>query len=59
MPKEKLPFEGLIPYLPEGSYDHVMPYIFNGQGHRISVNANLNKYSFLVTLLHELAHLFT
>jgi predicted SprT family Zn-dependent metalloprotease len=25
--------------------------------HRISVNGNLNKYSFLVTLLHELAHL--
>ncbi len=82
MPKEKLPFEGLIPYLPEGSYDHVMPYIlkhkvhltltkerktilgnyrapFQGKGHRITVNANLNKYSFLVTLLHELAHLFT
>ena len=30
-----------------------------GQGHRISVNGNLNKYSFLITLLHELAHLFT
>jgi SprT protein len=28
-------------------------------GHRISVNGNLNKFSFLVTLLHELAHLFT
>jgi SprT protein len=27
--------------------------------HRISVNGNLNKYSFLITLLHELAHLFT
>ena len=27
--------------------------------HRISINANLNKYSFLITLLHELAHLFT
>ena len=25
--------------------------------HRISVNGNLNKYSFLITLLHELAHL--
>jgi len=25
--------------------------------HRISINGNLNKYSFLVTLLHELAHL--
>ncbi len=27
--------------------------------HRISVNANLNVYSFLITLLHELAHLTT
>ncbi len=27
--------------------------------HRISINGNLNKYAFLVTLLHELAHLFT
>ncbi|XZF16054.1 SprT-like domain-containing protein [Chitinophagaceae bacterium MMS25-I14] len=27
--------------------------------HRISVNANLNQYSFLITLLHELAHLLT
>jgi len=27
--------------------------------HRISVNANLNPYSFLITLLHELAHMFT
>lgn len=30
-----------------------------GQNHRISVNGNLNKYSFLITLLHELAHLLT
>ena len=27
--------------------------------HRISVNGNLNPYSFLITLLHELAHLLT
>ncbi|MDB5222219.1 MAG: hypothetical protein JWN83_886 [Chitinophagaceae bacterium] len=27
------------------------------KAHRISVNGNLNKYSFLITLLHELAHL--
>ncbi len=27
--------------------------------HRISVNGNLNKYAFLITLLHELAHLLT
>jgi SprT protein len=27
--------------------------------HRISININLNKYNFLITLLHELAHLIT
>ena len=27
--------------------------------HRISVNGNLNKYEFLITLIHELAHLLT
>lgn len=27
--------------------------------HRISINGNLNKYAFLITLLHELAHLLT
>ena len=27
--------------------------------HRISINSNLNPYSFLITLLHELAHMFT
>ncbi len=27
--------------------------------HRISVNGTLNKFSFLITLLHELAHLLT
>ena len=31
----------------------------HGQNHRISVNGNLNKYAFLITLLHELAHLLT
>jgi SprT protein len=30
-----------------------------GQGHRISVNGGLNKYSFLITLIHEIAHLVT
>ena len=29
------------------------------QAHRISVNGDLNKYAFLITLLHELAHLVT
>ena len=32
---------------------------FADKNHRISVNGNLNKYSFLITLLHELAHLLT
>ncbi|HET9057639.1 MAG TPA: SprT-like domain-containing protein [Chitinophagaceae bacterium] len=31
----------------------------DGKNHRISVNGNLNPYAFLITLLHELAHLFT
>lgn len=31
----------------------------NDRNHRISVNGNLNKWSFLITLLHELAHLLT
>ena len=30
-----------------------------GANHRISINGNLNKYEFLITLLHELAHLLT
>lgn len=32
-------------------------FAHSGLPHRISVNGNLNKYSFLITLLHELAHL--
>lgn len=28
-------------------------------GHRISINGNLNKYAFLLTLLHEIAHMET
>lgn len=31
----------------------------HGKNHRISVNGNLNQYAFLITLLHELAHLLT
>lgn len=38
-----------------GDYRHRI----NSQNHRISVNGNLNKYAFLITLLHELAHLVT
>jgi SprT protein len=29
----------------------------NNGGHQITVNANLNKYRFLITLVHEIAHL--
>lgn len=29
----------------------------NGKGHQISVNHDLNKYAFLITLVHEFAHL--
>lgn len=32
-------------------------FAVNGKNHRISINGNLNKYAFLITLLHELAHL--
>jgi hypothetical protein len=30
-----------------------------GQGHRITVNHDLNKYAFLITFVHEVAHLET
>src|SRR5687768_5697587 len=29
------------------------------QNHRISINGNLNRFAFLVTLIHEIAHLLT
>lgn len=32
---------------------------FSGKGHRISVNYNLNQYAFLITTVHEFAHLKT
>lgn len=38
-----------------GDYRH--PY--NGKPHRISVNGDLNPYAFLVTTIHEMAHLTT
>ncbi len=38
-----------------GDYRHAIP----GKNHRISVNGNLNRYAFLITLIHELAHLVT
>lgn len=38
-----------------GDYRHAL----RDRNHRISVNGNLNKYAFLITLIHELAHLVT
>ncbi|HEY6902401.1 MAG TPA: SprT-like domain-containing protein, partial [Puia sp.] len=38
-----------------GDYRHAT----REQNHRISVNGNLNPWSFLITLIHELAHLVT
>jgi SprT protein len=80
MATEKVPFDRLKDFLPNNTYELVMPLItkhkvhlliakerltklgdyrhaFNNRNHRISVNSNLNKYSFLITLLHELGHL--
>ena len=38
-----------------GDYRHRTHF----SNHRISVNGNLNEFAFLITLLHELAHLLT
>lgn len=38
-----------------GDYRHP----FKGNGHKISVNNDLNPYAFLVTTVHEFAHLLT
>lgn len=38
-----------------GDYRHP----FAGKGHKISVNNNLNQFAFLVTTVHEFAHLLT
>jgi predicted SprT family Zn-dependent metalloprotease len=82
MPLKKESFEALKHYLPEGSFDLVMPLILHykvhlvvtrerqtklgdyrnahyGKNHRITVNGNLNRFAFLITLIHELAHLLT
>ena len=37
--------------------DYTPPH--NGNGHRITISYTTNKFSFLVTLLHELAHMLT
>jgi SprT protein len=38
-----------------GDYRHAL----RDRNHRISINGNLNQYAFLITLIHELAHLVT
>lgn len=38
-----------------GDYRHA----YQHKNHRISVNGNLNTFGFLITLLHEIAHLLT
>jgi SprT protein len=38
-----------------GDYRHATHF----RNHRISINGSLNKYAFLLTLIHELAHLTT
>ncbi|GAA4452536.1 SprT-like domain-containing protein [Rurimicrobium arvi] len=79
--KKERPFSELIPFLPEGTFDSVVPYFQDHTihltltrerksvlgdyrnpsrdtpYHRITVNATLHPYSFLITLLHELAHM--
>lgn len=82
MPKERVAFEALKQYIPEGTFEPLLAQLLRhkvhltvarerasvlgdyrpaqmGKNHRISVNGNLNQYSFLITLLHELAHLYT
>jgi predicted SprT family Zn-dependent metalloprotease len=81
-PLKKESFEALKHYLPEGTFDLLMPLILHykvhlvvtrerqtklgdyrnahtGKNHRITVNGNLNRFAFLITLIHELAHLLT
>jgi len=38
-----------------GDYRHATLF----KHHRISINGNMNKYAFLITVIHELAHLIT
>lgn len=82
MPKKEVPVDHLQNYLPPGTADTVLSYLYQNKvhltitkhrqsilgdyrhrtyhrNHRISVNGSLNSYSFLITLLHELAHLLT
>lgn len=78
----KRELSALANFLPEGTYDWILPffiqypielsltkdrktlygtysYDYKSKRHRITVNGNLHPYQFLLTLLHELAHLIT
>ena len=80
MPAHKHSFDALKAYLPDGSFELVMPLIlqhrvhltitrhrqtklgdyrnaWGNKNHRISINGNLNKYSFLITLPVSYTHL--
>ncbi len=82
MPKKEVPVSQLSQFLPSGTADAVLNYLYQYKvhltvakerksilgdyrhrthhaNHRISVNGNLNTFSFLITLLHEIAHLLT
>ncbi len=80
MALQKKPLHTLEHFLPEGTYEQIIPYLNHyhirlkitkerrtkygdykpgqrGHAHEISINGNLNPYHFLLTLVHELAHL--
>jgi SprT protein len=64
MHKRESPLNQLNPYLPEGSFEDVVFYLTEYKVHLTVTRERLtklgdylNKYSFLITLLHELGHL--
>lgn len=80
MALEKKPLNVLEQFLPNGTYEDIIPYLDRyhiklkitkarktkygdyrparrGNAHQITVNGNLNQYQFLLTLVHEIAHL--
>ncbi len=83
MKKQQTSLKFLENFLPEGTFEMIMPYFRQHTihltltherksvlgdyrnptkdfpFHQVSINLNLNKYSFLITLLHELAHMLT
>lgn len=70
--KQYIPDQSLQPVLQLLDYDHLVVKVKNerrtrhgdykrlpNNKHQITVNSNLNKYRFLVTLIHEIAHFET